>query len=145
MKVKILRGISGAGKSTYTRAHYPNAYVVSADLFFIDPQGNYNFDASKLGEAHASCFKNYIKALIDGQDLIVVDNTNTTAWECSPYVAGACAYGYEYEIITLECDPDIAANRNVHKVPKKSVFDMHKKVSSKQLPPFWNHKIVKAK
>lgn len=142
-KVKILRGIAGSGKSTYTHAHYYNAVVVSADHFFEDAQGNYKFDVSKLGDAHSSCFRKYIEALQAGEPLIVVDNTNTTAWECSPYVQGGAAFGYDVEIITLDCDPEVAANRNVHGVPRKSVLEMYRRLTKNRLPPFWNQKTVK--
>lgn len=140
-KVKILRGVAGSGKSTYARANYPNALVVSADHYFIK-DGIYTFDVAKLGDAHSTCFRNYIQALIDDVELVVVDNTNTTAWECSPYVQGASAFGYEVEIITLECDPDMAAQRNIHGVPRKSVLDMYRRISRNRLPPFWNQKTV---
>jgi predicted kinase len=141
-KVRILRGISGSGKSTYTRANYPNAFVVSADHYFIK-DGIYTFDVAQLGTAHSTCFRKYIEALQDELPLVVVDNTNTTAWECSPYVQGAAAFGYESEIITLDCEPDVAAKRNVHGVPRKNVLDMYRRLIKNKLPPFWNQRMAK--
>jgi len=142
-KVKILRGVAGSGKSTYAYANYSNALVVSADHYFVE-NGLYTFDVAKLGDAHSTCFRNYIEALQDEVSLVLVDNTNTTAWECSPYVQGGAAFGYDVEIITLECDPDVAARRNVHGVPRKSVLDMHRRLTRNRLPPFWNQKTVRA-
>ncbi len=51
----IARGLPGSGKSTLTKKIanvYPSAVVCAGDDFFIDQNGNYNFDASKLHEAH---------------------------------------------------------------------------------------------
>lgn len=147
MKVIILSGISGAGKSTYIKKNHPNAIVCSADDFFMI-DGEYRFDPTKLGQAHATCFRKYLNQLSFAtgysphSEDIVVDNTNTTAMEISPYVLAAEAYGVEYEIVTLVVDPSIATKRNVHKVPEKTVFAMAKKLAGRILPPWWNHKTV---
>ena len=47
-KVIIMRGPSGSGKSTYIQKHFPDAYVCSADHFFIK-NGEYVFEPAKIG------------------------------------------------------------------------------------------------
>ena len=100
-QVKILSGVSGSGKSTFGRGLRADL-TVSADDFFVTSDNKYNFDPSKLGQAHAACFREYIHALTNlGDTLVVVDNTNTTESEISPYVLGASAFGWNVEIITI--------------------------------------------
>lgn len=124
MTVTILRGISGAGKSTYTRTFLPSALVCSADLFFELGGDGYKFDASKLGQAHQWCFSQFEAALQRGVENVVVDNTNTKLWEFKNYVAAAAKYGYTVQVVRLTVDPKVAAARNVHGVPADKVQQM---------------------
>lgn len=121
--VIILRGISGAGKSTYTEANFPNATVCSADKFFIK-DGVYKFDPTKLGNAHAWCGDQFGQALKRGDETIVVDNTNTKLWEMKNYLETAARFGCEVKVVRLTVDPKIAAARNLHGVPADKVQQM---------------------
>lgn len=111
MKVTILRGISGSGKSTWVKNNAVNATIVSADNFFVQEDGEYVFDEMKIHEAHQACYREFLAALERKDALIVVDNTNITAWEMSPYILAAEVYGYVVEILTLRCDPEVAIAR----------------------------------
>lgn len=151
MKVVILRGVPGAGKSRYARENFPEANVCSADHFFMK-DGEYKFDPNKLAQAHGACLRKFIDCIgVNGEvafvpiDTVVVDNTGTSVVEIAPYAALANAYGCELEIITLEVDPKVAAARNVHGVPETSVLRMAQNLEhgTKQLPPWWPHKVVK--
>lgn len=149
-KVIIMRGQPGSGKSTYTAKHYPDALVCSADHFFMK-NGKYEFDKTKIGQAHAECLKKFVVMVAQGgaamfhADTIVVDNTNINATEIAPYAALALAYGWELEIITLDVDPAISAARNVHEVPASTVKRMHKQMEygAKNFPSYWKHTIIK--
>jgi len=121
--VHILRGVSGAGKSTYTKKTFPGAFVASADHFF-GTGDDYKFDPKKLGAAHADCQARFQKAVSEGVETIVVDNTNTQLWEFSSYVQFAKRNGYDVEVVRLLVDPEVAAKRNVHGVPKETVLKM---------------------
>lgn len=79
MKVIILCGVSGSGKSTIAK-EIGSGYVVSADDFFM-ASGEYKFDPTMLPAAHGQCLRDFVGCLQYGCDTIVVDNTNTTMME----------------------------------------------------------------
>jgi predicted kinase len=142
MKVKILCGISGSGKSTYIKNHFPDADVCSADHFFMK-DGEYKFDPAKLSKAHGECLKHFVYLMSTkphGDRIpVVVDNTNTTVVEIAPYAALALAYGCDLEIIILEAPLEKAAARNQHGVPRDAVEGQHKRLKTlaDQLPRWW--------
>ena len=136
-KVIIMRGASGSGKSTYTNKNHPDAVVCSADSYFVDKDGNYNWDPKKIGFAHTSCQKSFKMALDRSEPLIVVDNTNTTVKEFKFYLDAARDHGYDVEVVRIETPLDVAAARNVHNVP----FDAVKRMKGRMVD-FLGEKIV---
>ena len=132
-RVVIMRGISGSGKSTYTREHLPGAYVCSADHFF-ERDGVYQFDPRKLGEAHRWCYRKFLTALTDWRELVVVDNTNTQLFEFYGYAQAAWAHDYTVEVVRMDTPVEVAAARNLHGVPPASVKAMQDRFQS--IPPF---------
>jgi len=134
--VIVIRGLPGAGKSTYLSKHYPNAVICSADQYFLDQNGNYNFNSKLLNEAHRWCFRKYLTACNVGNKLIAVDNTNTQLFEFYGYVQVALSYAFDLEIIRLETPVDIAAKRNVHNVSLNNVKMMRERFQD--IPPFLN-------
>ena len=49
----IVRGIPGSGKSTFAKTLGGQHY--EADMYFIDEEGNYKFDGTKIKDAHKWC------------------------------------------------------------------------------------------
>lgn len=152
MKVIIMQGLSGSGKSTYIKNNYPEAVVCSADHYFYscNDKGEevYSFNFAKLGAAHQACFKKFIMLLQSNiASTIVVDNTNSTAVEISPYYLAAEAYGADVEIILINCDPVIAANRNKHGTPIKTIEAMSKRLMNfnNYKPSWWKQTVIEAK
>lgn len=143
MKVVILCGVSGAGKTTYAMKNYPDGVGCSADDFFMEA-GGYKFNPSKLGEAHGQCLRKFVVFLTNKVPLVVVDNTNTSVIEIAPYAALALAYGYELEIKILKVDVETAAARNLHGVPKNAIVKMAERLAGlkEALPPWWPCEIV---
>lgn len=81
-KLVLIRGLPGSGKSTLAKA-MTNYVHYEADMFFIGPNG-YQFDGSRLADAHAWCQKCTYISLDLGYDT-VVSNTFTTRAELQPY------------------------------------------------------------
>lgn len=149
MKVVILCGISGSGKSTYIKNHLSDADVCSADHFFM-VDGEYKFDVKKLGQAHGECLKHFVYLVSQkphgNRVPVVVDNTNTSMMEVAPYAQLALAYGHELEIIILEAPLELAHARNTHGVPIQGVQGQHDRLVklADQLPPWWKVTKVQA-
>lgn len=84
--------------------------------------------------AHAWCRNKFVAALDAGVPLVVVDNTNTQAWEYTFYVNAAMACGYRVAIAQIHCpDADTArrlGERNAHGVPVAHVRRMWKRMKT---------------
>jgi predicted kinase len=96
----ICRGIPGSGKSTFAKTLGGQHY--EADMFFIDEEGNYNFDVSKIKDAHQWCQSIVKTDMILEYPKIVVSNTSTQEWEMEPYFTLAKEYGYTVFTIVVE-------------------------------------------
>jgi predicted kinase len=121
----ILRGLSGAGKTAV--ASRLAATRCSADDWFYDEHGNYNFDPKFLKEAHASCQEKCREMLEASMPWVVVDNTFSTRWEMEPYFKMAQENGYNVSVISLwdgGLDDEELAARNSHGVPKETIRNM---------------------
>lgn len=142
-KVLIMRGVSGSGKSTFTR-QYPDAVICSADAYF-DRLGHH--DHTLIGEAHKECFATFVAALEVDYPLVIVDNTHIEAWEISPLITFATYKGYEYEIVEIplpgsspEEAVEILTARNLHGTLRKTVERMVDRFTKAFLPKHWNRR-----
>jgi len=143
-KVIVLQGLSGSGKSTIAKKLVEGvnqAVIVSTDQFMVNEAGEYEFDPTKIGEAHGRCFKRFLIALEADWSLIVVDNTNTSVAEIAPYMLAASAFGYEAAILRIECSVEKAAARNLHGTPLDVVQAMAARIAE-PLPPYWTVETV---
>lgn len=122
--VIILRGTSSSGKSFATSALTSRIgwVSVSADYYFYDAAGNYNWVASDLGKAHQSCKDEFVAYLNDPRTTgIVVDNTNTKESEFSWYEKTAKEKGADVIFFVVEKRHESV---NKHNVPSE-VIDRH--------------------
>ena len=136
-----MSGVPGSGKTTWAHEHKPNALVISADDYFV-VNGVYRYASNESHEAHVECMGMFLDAIDDGKE-IVIDNTNTSVAEVSPYYMVACASGYQSTLVTLHCDPDLAFSRCVHNVPRDVIVRMHDKIKFRRLPLTWRSLEIK--
>jgi len=122
----LLRGVSGSGKSTLANIilQQPNnnpQEVLSADDFFVDDNGDYVFDGTKIKEAHNYCQFRCSERMRQQKAKIVVANTFTQEWEMQAYIDLAKQYGYMVFTVIVE-------NRhegvNEHGVPEEKLVQM---------------------
>ncbi|NWW41009.1 N42L2 protein, partial [Panurus biarmicus] len=95
----ILRGLPGSGKSTLSRVllgESCDGIVLGTDDYFRQQHG-YTYNAAQLGDAHEWNRKRAKQAMEQGRSPVIIDNTNTQAWEMKPYVEVALEKGYRVE------------------------------------------------
>jgi predicted kinase len=130
----LVRGLPGSGKSTFANFVWNNYAICEADKFFYDKEGNYNFDATKLRQAHEWC-RNEVEIRMKDNEAnpqyypeIVVSNTFTQEWEMESYYK--LAEKYEYRVFSI-----IVENRhdgvNQHGVPDDKLKQMKDRFSVK--------------
>lgn len=145
MRVIIMRGLPGAGKSEMAARHAGDheTEICSADDHHVGLDGVYRFDPKKAGAAHTECLRKYMRLLSSGfKGDVIVDNTNTTLAEIAPYARIAEAHGVEFTIVYIHCDPATACRRNVHAVPPATILRMYKNLLQEEVPPYWKQEVI---
>ena len=122
----LLRGLPGSGKTTLAKIilqlrSTDEPEVLSADDFFEDKEGDYNFDVTKLKEAHNYCQFRCSERMRQQKARIVVANTFTQEWEMDEYFKMAERYNYRVHTVIVE---NRHGNENVHGVPEDKLQQM---------------------
>ncbi|NWT51874.1 N4BP2 protein, partial [Erythrocercus mccallii] len=126
----LLRGVPGSGKSYLARnllEDNPGGIILSTDDYFYK-HGQYHYDPDCLGEAHDWNRKRAKEAFEMRISPIIIDNTNTQAWEMKPYVT--LAQQFKYKVMFREPDtwwkfkPKELERRNIHGVSKEKIKRM---------------------
>lgn len=130
----LLRGLPGAGKSTFAHFIWNSQVICEADHYFIGEDGQYRFDGSKIKDAHAWC-RNKVETMMKDNLIhpqlyseIVVSNTFTQEWEMEEYYK--LAEKHNYIVFSL-----IVENRhqgvNEHGVPDNKLIQMRNRFEIK--------------
>lgn len=122
----LLRGVPGSGKTTLGEVilQCPGANsidVLSADNFFMDDKGNYNFDVTKLKQAHNDCQQKCAERMKLEISRIIVANTFTEKWEMETYYEMAERYKYRVHSVIVE---NRHGGKNIHGVPEEKLIQM---------------------
>ena len=119
----LLRGISGSGKSTLAKILVGDKDYChkEADMYFVDHEGNYNFNPSKLKDAHAWCKSEIEFAMKYEHTPVVVSNTFTQEWEMDAYFEMAKEFGYQVHSIIVE---NRHGGMNLHGCPEDKIEQM---------------------
>lgn len=132
----LMRGAPGSGKTcmarnvvlSVTNSELSQHILSTDDYFVLLGRGNYAFDSSQLPQAHNWNQKRVSESLKRGINPIVVDNTNTQAWEMRPYVVMAAEHGYLVEVLEPETSwrnkEAELAKRNIHSIPREKIRQM---------------------
>ena len=123
----LLRGLPGAGKSTLAKSI--GGLMFEADMYFLDADGNYNFDAAKLREAHDWCRRNVYNGMtVLNQTRIIVSNTFTQEWEMQVYFDLAEQHGFTVFSLIVE---NRHGGVNSHNVPEETLEKMKQRFEVK--------------
>jgi predicted kinase len=122
----LLRGLPGSGKTTLAKIilqlrSTDEPEILSADDFFEDKEGDYNFDPTKLKEAHNYCQFRCSERMRQQKARIVVANTFTQEWEMDEYFKMAERYNYRVHTVVVE---NRHGNENIHGVPEDKLQQM---------------------
>ena len=116
----LLRGLPGSGKTTLAKSLAGEH--IEADMYFVDKEtGTYNFDGSKLNQAHRWCKDVVDHWMKDGIQRIIVSNTFTQEWEMEAYYLLAETYGYIVHSVIVE---NRHGGVNEHGVPDEKLKQM---------------------
>ena len=105
-----------------TTEHY------EADMYFINEHGKYEFDASKIKDAHKWCQDMVFTAMSKQQKTIVVSNTFTQEWEMDEYYKLAETFDYRVHSIIVE---NRHGGINEHGVPNDKLEQMKNRFNIK--------------
>ena len=119
----LLRGLPGAGKSTLAKLLVGDKSYChkEADMFFVDREGNYKFEPSKIKDAHAWCKEETEFLLRLEHSPVVVSNTFTQEWEMDAYFELAEEFGYQVFSLVVE---NRHGGMNVHGCPEDKIEQM---------------------
>lgn len=112
----LIRGLPGSGKSTFARDYDIRHY--EADMFFIQPDGEYEFNPGLIKQAHEWCQTSVRCALYARHD-VVVSNTFTTLKEMQPYIDFAKNCGAELKVYRMTGNYG-----SIHNVPEETIERM---------------------
>lgn len=129
----LIRGLPGSGKSTLatqmleyviakpqTNVHgkLVQTFHLETDMYFVDEKGWYQFDHSRLKEAHEWC-QETTRVYLHSKNNVIVSNTFTTKVEIEPYINIAKNTGATIQLITTRGDYG-----NSHSVPLSTIKRM---------------------
>jgi predicted kinase len=126
----LIRGLPGAGKTTLAKelaeVIHPSKHY-EADEFFVNEDGVYEFDPSKLHDAHKCCQFVAETSLRAGLNAII-SNTSTTEKEAKVYQDIAEKYNARFISLIVENRHD---GVNIHGVPEEKLQQMRNRFTTK--------------
>jgi predicted kinase len=114
----ILRGVSGAGKSTVADMLAEGLWpVCEADKFHYTEDGVYDWKPENIQAAHTWC-QSEVKDMMGWNfRRIIVSNTSTSEKELKPYLDLAAENGYRVISLVVE---NRHGNDSIHSVPQET-------------------------
>lgn len=114
----ILRGVSGAGKSTVADMLAEGLWpICEADKFHYTEDGVYDWKPENIQAAHAWCQSEVKDMMGWGFLRIIVSNTSTSEKELKPYLDLAAENGYRVISLVVE---NRHGNDSIHSVPQEN-------------------------
>ncbi len=127
----IMQGVPGSGKSTMADLIAGNskaAVICSTDQLRYE-SGIYVFDAAASAGLHQENQRRVCALLAGEMPVVIVDNTNIQCWHARPYVQLAKIWGYDIQIVRVQCPVETAIARQKNhpvsrRVPEATIKQM---------------------
>lgn len=109
-----MRGIPGSGKSTIAQmiSNATNGVICSTDDFWYNEDGDYIYDVAKAGYAHLLNQRKVAAYMAEGQESIIVDNTNIKVSDMQPYLNLSVMFLYTVQVIPVYAELEVCKLRN---------------------------------
>jgi len=143
----IMRGVSGAGKSTYIKQNIPDPKVIHSTDDVVEHDvapkltGKTGMEAYKAyfqhmqntkdfglhHKSHQMNLDNAKRSMDQGEENVVIDNTNLEPWEAKRYAAYGLEKGYNVSVHNVDpgnVSAEELAARNLHGVPLEVIQKM---------------------
>lgn len=116
----LIRGVCGAGKSTFSDLLNVQLKIAADDYFMVDDE--YKWNPENIGLAHYWC-RNEVKIAMESGYInsIAVHNTFTTETEMQPYFDLAKQFDFRITTVILENRHN---SQSIHNVPIKTIEKM---------------------
>jgi len=143
LQVYILRGLPGAGKSTWAHRFvktlsFGSGVIHNTDTYFT-VNGVYRFDPAKVGVFHNLNYRAFERSMAKMIPWIVIDNTNTRDEDVIKYRDAAISSGYSVKIVQIgtfdDAGIELAVTRNLHRVPRHDIVRMAQRLESSLIDP----------
>tara|TARA_B100000886_G_scaffold22452_1_gene14279 strand:+ start:370 stop:849 length:480 start_codon:yes stop_codon:yes gene_type:complete len=134
MRLILIRGLPGSGKTTLGKKWAGKHCYAADDFFYLLGNGQYNFDPTRLPEAHEYCQTLVLRDMALEVPVISVANTFTQEWELQSYAIMCITQNYKLEIVDLYdagLSDEQLADRNTHDVPIESIRRMRDRYERK--------------
>jgi predicted kinase len=118
----LMQGVPGSGKSTVARmigawhclGDMEAAKIVSTDDWRL-VDGAYVFDAADNARYHQLAQREAARLMLEGQPVVIVDNTNIKEWQARPYITLARIHGYTVQVVNVDCGLQVAIDRQAER------------------------------
>jgi predicted kinase len=138
----LMQGVPGSGKSVIARMieHWCEdlgvaAAVVSTDNYRLAEDGSYVFREEDNARFHRMAQQDAARLMADAAPAVIVDNTNIEHWQAAPYLALAEIWGYEVQVVSVDCGLQRAIDRQSERaglgdraVPAEVITDMYRRM-----------------
>lgn len=150
MRVLILRGPCGVGKSPFAqkilRLYERDSVQIFSATDYFENNKIYEFKEEGLRDAHRKCMRSFLETIQRKHEspnaFLIVDNTNISSWEISPYYAVSDAYGVAPIIVNFTAnmaDSVRLSHDSVHGVTQEKILQQIRRMynQEKSFPEHW--------
>lgn len=143
----LMRGVPGAGKSTFIKENGLEPYTISPDeLRQMHTSPVYNEQGMKvISQKHDNQVWDNLMEILEERmingDFTVIDATHSTGKLIKKYETLARKYRYRTYVVTIEQDLDTLIERNnqreeLKKVPEEAIYNIYERLQHEHIPSY---------